>query len=789
MVRTYQKLIFLAAILAATPHLVAQSAAAVTVDGVVRDSTGAVIRGASVHLQTGTFHAKTQTDDRGHFSFTSVPSTPGTIDVAAEGFLGARQTFGEAANAASSGTAIHLEFTLKPSLTKEQVVVSAARAEVRLSDAPGSNILLSTTDLSAAPALRTDDVLREVPGFSLFRRSDSRFANASNQGFSLRGLGGSAASRALLLADGISLVDPFGGWVYWDRIPRTAISTVEVVRGGASNLYGSDALGGVVQLLMRQPEAPAFALETSYGNQNTPDLSLWTGSRRGPWDYSTSTEMFRTDGFIVVPGSERGPVDKPANVEDATVLARIGHALAGDGRIFGRGNYFTEFRHNGPILETNDTQIGEGALGLDQPFGSNDSLSVRIHGDAEDYYQTNSSVTETVVPRDTDTLTSIQHVPEQAAGGGAQWTHLLGRSQTLIGGMDLIEIIGASRDVLFSGPNHGRTGSGRQRILGWFGEDIFHRSHWTVILAARLDDWNNFNGQLILFPVSGAAPTVTTYPSRSDLAFSPRLSVLRALNQHISITSSIYRAFRAPTLNELYRTFRVGDVVTANNPNLNAERLTGAEAGLNVTAWDRRLDIRGTFFWSDVVDPIENVYISTTVTPAGSTVNDEKENLGRTRSRGLELDSIVHLSRDVQVTASYAYTHATVLSYPGNPGGIDYVGLDVPEVPRNVFTCEARYWHPSRLFLSVQGRFIGRQFDDAANQYPLNNFFTMNLEAGRDLTRNVQLFVASENLTNQRYQVANTATPTATCPTCSLINIGPPALVRVGLRLHFPAQQ
>jgi outer membrane receptor protein involved in Fe transport len=782
MVRTYQKLVcpaaILAVILAATPHLAAQPAPVLTVDGVVRDSTGAVIRGASVHLQSGAFHAKTQTDDRGRFSFAGVPAAPGSLQIEAEGFLSASKAFSP--NAVAS---LHLEFTLHPSPTREQVVVSAARAEVRLSDAPGSNILLSNTDLSAAPALRTDDVLREVPGFSLFRRSDSRFANASNQGFSLRGLGGSAASRALLLADGISLIDPFGGWVYWDRIPRTAISTVEVVRGGASNLYGSDALGGVVQVLMRQPEAPAFALETSYGNENTPDLSFWTGSRRGPWDYSASTEMFRTDGFIVVPESERGPVDKPANVKDATVLARIGHSLGSNGRIFGRGNYFTELRHNGPILETNDTQIGEGALGIDKPFGGNDSLSVRLYGDAEDYYQTNSSVTETTVPRDTDTLTSIQHVPEQAAGGGAQWTHLLGSSQTLIGGMDLVEVIGASRDVLFSGPNDGRTGSGRQRTLGWFGEDIFHRSNWTVILAARLDDWNNFNGQLVLFPVSGAAPTVTTYASRSDLAFSPRLSVLRALNQHVSVTSSIYRAFRAPTLNELYRTFRVGSVVTANNPDLKAERLTGAEAGLNVTAWDRRLDVRGTFFWSDIVDPIENVYVSTT----GTTVNQEKENLGRTRSRGVELDSIVHISRDVQVTASYAYTQATVLSYPGNPGGIDYVGLYVPEVPRNVFTCEARYWHPSRLFLSVQGRFIGRQFDDAANQYPLNNFFAMNLEAGRDLTRNVQLFVASENLTNQRYQVANTADPAA--PSGSLINQGPPALVRVGLRLNFPAAQ
>ena len=258
--------------------------ATIIVDGVVRDSSGAVIRGAAVHLECGAFQAATKTDDRGRFSFADLPTRPATIIVTADGFVEARKAWGEEGKSGDGNRAVHLEIVLEPSSVNEQVVVSAARTEVRLSDTPGSTVLLSTADVVAAPSLRVDDVLREVPGFSLFRRSGSRTANPSSQGVSLRGLGGTAASRALVLADGISLVDPFGGWVDWDRLPRVAISTVEVVRGGASNLYGSDAMGGVVQFLMRQPEAPAFTLETSYGNERTPDLSFWTGSRVGRWD-------------------------------------------------------------------------------------------------------------------------------------------------------------------------------------------------------------------------------------------------------------------------------------------------------------------------------------------------------------------------------------------------------------------------------------------------------------------------------------------------------------------------
>jgi outer membrane receptor protein involved in Fe transport len=741
---------------------VAFGTATLTVDGVVRDSTGAALESVTVELRCGPFLASTKTDESGRFVFHAVPSGKGSVAIATGGFVPVNEAWN------SDGDAVHLEIMLRPAPVKEQVVVSATRTEIRLADTPGSTILLSAQDMTAAPALRLDDLLRQVPGFSLFRRSGSRTANASAQGVSLRGLGGSASSRALVMLDNISLIDPFGGWVYWDRVPRAALSSAEVFRGGSSSLYGSSALGGVVQLITRQPESPAITLEGSYGNERTPDISMWTGSRLGRWDYSVATEMFRTDGFMLVPDSVRGSVDAPANVKDATVYARIGHTLGEHGSIFARGNFFTEFRNNGTIVQTNDTRIGEGAVGIDKQFGQSDSLTFRLYADVEQYNQRFSAVAS---DRNSETLTDIQHVPEQLVGGAAQWTHVLGKSQTLSGGVDLNEVIGASEELLFTGPNQRRNGGGRQRTLGIFGEDIFHRAKWTVVLAARVDHWRNFNGSLVTTPISGP-PITIMYPARNDLAFSPRLSVLRSLNEHVSLTGSVYRAFRAPTLNELYRTFRVGNVLTLNNAALNAERLTGAEVGVNVTGWNGRLSTRGTVFWSDIVDPVANVTLS--ITPI--LITREKQNLGRTRSRGVELDGTLSVSNAVQVSAGYVYTAATVASYPGNPGGISLVGLDVPQVPRNVFTWQARYWNPSRLFVSVAGRFVGDQFDDDQNQFKLDRFYTMDFQIGRALTRHLELFGAVENLFNQRYQVART----------SVINLGPPILFRVGVRLNYP---
>ena len=164
------------------PCLSAQTA---QVEGTVRDASGAVIANASVVLSSDSYQVSARTDAGGHFLFPAVPSISGTVEISRDGFNPVRQSWN-----AGPTAAVSLEIVLQPASASEQVTVSAARTEVRLSETPGSTILLTSTDVTATPALRVDDVLRQVPGFSLYRRSDSRTANASNQGVSLRGLGG-----------------------------------------------------------------------------------------------------------------------------------------------------------------------------------------------------------------------------------------------------------------------------------------------------------------------------------------------------------------------------------------------------------------------------------------------------------------------------------------------------------------------------------------------------------------------------------------------------------------------
>ncbi len=359
------------------------------VEGAVRDSSGASIAGAQVDLHAGSYTASTTTDSSGEFAFDHVPGVSGTVIVNARGF----DPLEKAWTAATNNLA-RLEITLAPSAVNQSVIVTATRSQTLLSDVPLSDIQLTRAEVQAIPALTLDDTLRQIPGFSLFRRSSSRTANPTAQGVSLRGLGASGSSRALVLEDGIPLNDPFGAWVYWDRVPRESISDIEIAQEGSSSLYGSDALGGVIQVLTRTPEPAGISLETSYGNQNSPELSVWGGAQKNGWETTFGGQVFNTDGYTLIPKNQRGSVDIPAGVTDATADLMVGRKIGQDSLIFARGWYFNESRGNGTPDQVNNTRIGEGALGANLNLGGAGSLTLRAYGEAERYNQTFSSVAD-----------------------------------------------------------------------------------------------------------------------------------------------------------------------------------------------------------------------------------------------------------------------------------------------------------------------------------------------------------------------------------------------------------
>jgi outer membrane receptor protein involved in Fe transport len=735
------------------------------VAGVVRDSAGAPVGGAEVLLRAeGSPERRALTGDDGRFVFEGVDGRRGTVVVRARGFA-PRET-GWAADGADAPA--ELGVTLLPAPVSERVTVTATRTESRLGETAASVRVLTREELRSTAALTLDDALRQVPGFQLFRRTGSRAANPTAQGVSLRGLGASGASRALVLADGVPLNDPFGGWVYWGRVPRESVGRVEVMRGAASDLYGSSALGGVVQILTRRiEERPALSLETSYGNLGTGDASLYASARRGRWGASLAAETFRTEGYFLVADDLRGEADAPAASRHSSLDVTIEREVIDGLRLFARGSYYREARANGTRLQENRTRIRQLTAGGDWSHPALGAFTLRAYASAQVFDQSFSAVS---ADRDAETLTRLQRVPAQAAGLSAQWSRALGRRHALVAGFDGREARGASDEVGFFGgrPSSAAEAGGRERSFGLFAQDALSLTPKVLLTAgARFDRWRNFDARSATRPLARPGPAdLARFADRSETALSPRASLLVRLTDKLSAYAAGYGAFRAPTLNELYRSFRVGDVLTQANEELRAERLVGGEGGVSFGA--RRFSARGALFWSEVTRAVTNATLS--VTP--QLITRRRENLGRTRSRGLEVEAEARPAGRWSLSAGYLLTGARVVEFPPDAS---LEGLRLPQTPRHQLTFAASYAAPAAYAFGVQGRASGAQFDDDRNLFRLRPLFTLDASASRSLGRRAEAFVAAENLLNRRYEVGRTPNTT----------LGPPALVRAGLRLRF----
>ena len=718
-------------------------------------------------FSSGSSSATLVTDERGGFVFLELVAESGVVSVSAAGF--------QVRSVDWRAGAEPLQIVLPPASAAEQVTVTANRTGVRAVENATSVTILSAQDLDTTAAFRTDDILRQVPGFSLFRRTTSRAANPTTQGVSLRGLGASGASRALVLSDGFPLNDPFGGWVYWDRVPRVSIGSIEVASGGASHLYGSDALGGVINVIRAPVDRNAISLEAAYGNENSPDLSLAVSRSMGPWAIGLTSELFRTDGYIAVPSDLRGTVDTPVNSEDASGDLTVRRKFGDSGSIFVRGSLFGESRHNGTPLQVNSTTVRELDLGGNWDGRELGAFALHAYASRQSLDQSFSSIASS---RNSENLTRLQSVPAQQVGFSAQWQHALGTHQHLVAGVEESDVHGQTDEQGFFGGNPTNTSAGGGREVNWgaYFEDIVRITPgWLLTASGRVDHWQNFDAFAPPNPAQpvGSAPL----PDRSETFFSPRLALLHKLTSNVSLTASGYRAFRAPTLNELYRGFRAGNVFTEFNPNLRAERLTGAEGGAIVTGWNQRVMLRGNFFWNQITRPVANVTLTTTP----SLITRQRQNLGSTRSQGVELEASGRLSNSVTLSGGYEYTDATVTSFTVDPAlaGLNpsLVGLDVPQIPRHQFTFQMSYSRPFILF-GLQGRFGGNQFDDDQNTLLLRRYFVLDATASHTVRHGVELFVAVENLTNRRYDVGRTP----------VLTVGPPILARAGLRLQFGAR-
>jgi len=656
----------------------------------------------------------------------------------------------------------------------EPVVVTPTRLEQQAGDAPASVTVISREDVRQSASQTVDDLLRQVPGFSLFRRTSSVVGHPTTQGLSLRGIGPSGTSRALVLLDGVPINDPFGGWVYWNRIPLQSIEQIEVVHGGGSSVWGNGALGGVVHVLTRRPVERAAFFETSYGSYDTRNFDLLLTEAKGPLRLSLEGNYFDTGGYPIVKESRRGAIDIDATSRHSTFNGRVELVDSPDLSLFASGNYFDEDRGNGTPLQFNRTGAGAFATGGRLRAGDFGELAAAVYGHFQEFRSTFSTQ---AADRNSETLALDQTVPSTSAGGYLQWSRRFG-SHLVASGGDIRWVDGETQEKVYVSGAFARTriAGGEQLIGGVFLQDVYTpHPAWELVGGIRGDYWESYHGTRrdTPPPAGSGIPASQTFSDIDRILASPRIAALFHATSSTDVRASAYQGFRVPTLNELYRVFRVRNDVTVANEHLRPERLTGGELGVQ-QRWGP-LEARVTAFWNEVRDLVANVTLATPLPdcPAGTTCR-QRQNLDLSRIRGFESELELRLTREWRFVASYLFSDARVVEAPQQP---TLEGNRLAQVPEHNATLGVRYTHPAIATVSATARYVGGQFEDDLNTLPLGSYVVLDLFVSRALARWAEVFVGVENLFGQTYSTGRTSE--------GVVSIGAPRLVHGGLRLAF----
>lgn len=644
-------------------------------------------------------------------------------------------------------------------VVRETMVVTATRSERAVSELPVSTTVITEAEIEAAPVLTVDDLLRTVPGVYMpYSTSTNTFFGAST--VSMRGLGG---SRALVLVDGIPIHEPLYGTVLWQKVPLDTVRQIEVVRGSNASLFGNFALGGTIHLLTRNIEQDEVRVDASYGTNATQRQSISVDRALGDrWGLRFGHHRFSTNGVlrIVTPG----PVDVRAWNDTAVTTARGDVQLSEATRGSLKAAFTSTDLSAGTALSSSGVESFDLSAAIQHAVGRGGLLSATIFRKDEQLDIVNTTV---LAGRTTEFQSSFSDIPVDDYGASVEWFGPSDGTFSLISfGVDLRQTDADERRRSVN-----RSGAitlqdsvgGHQKFGGLFGQASWRPNTRLEILAsARIDYFSNRGENIV---VGGAT---TKYPSTTTTQFDPRLAFRYELAGNKALRGAVYRAFKAPTLRDLYRNAQTPTSLALANPNLGPETLVGADLGIE---WATpRVHAELNLYRNEIDQLLTRVRLAD-VPPTSQT-----QNVGTARSQGIEALADVKLSGPWSLQASYAFTDAKIVENAGDP---TLEGKDIENVVPQIGTLGLRYLSARGTSLTARYRILSQAWGEAVNLGLVPAHRVLDVSASRPLRLGIDFYVIAENVLNEKYNYVISATNFRPAQTRT---------VSAGVRYHFPSR-
>ncbi len=608
-----------------------------------------------------------------------------------------------------------------------------------------------------APSGRIEEALGAVAGFQQFRRSDSRSANPSAQGVTLRALGGNASSRALVTLDGVPMGDPFFGYIPFAALLPEQVGSIRVTRGGGSGPFGSGALAGTIALTSADIGAlgplTASALVNDRGET---EASAGFTARLGRGYLVVGGRWDRGDGFQTTPADQRVAASVPAAFD----------SVAG------------QIRAVAPLTETLELQARLLAFddrrtlrfaGADSSASGQDA-SLRIVGrgpwqvDALAYVQARGFTNVVVSATSFRPVLDQSNTPSTGLGGKLELRPPVGPDHVLRIGIDYRRNSGAMQEQPISAVTGQvtarRSAGGATSDFGLFVEDDWTLGRLVLTGGVRADRTAIIGGFFRETTPAGQVTIDNRFADRTDWTVTWRGGALYRASDNLALRGAAYSGLRVPTLNELYRPFVVFPVTTQANSELRVERLEGFEAGLDWTPVSG-IEFALTAFDNRVEDAIANVTLTPTLR--------QRQNLPAIKAQGLELGARITQGL-VSLDGTLAYTDARV---EGAGASLALDGNRPAQAPRWAAAATLGWKPAAGSLFALTLRHVGAQFEDDLETDVLPAATTLGAYAQIPLTGALALVLRGENLTGETIITRSAA---------GSIDLGTPRTVWGGLR-------
>ncbi|MGC1469908.1 MAG: TonB-dependent receptor, partial [Sphingorhabdus sp.] len=518
---------------------------------------------------------------------------------------------------------------------------------------------------------------------------------------------------------------------------------------------GPGALAGVIELdSVQNSEAANVAL--AYGSRNSIDGKANYIGQLGSGSISAAASYARGDGFIPIIANQRGSVDRRAPYEQAGVSLRGVAPLNDSTDLQANLRAFTDTRDRGVEFSDNANSGVDASLRLVDRTGD-------WQWSATGYVQLREFSSEfgaVAANRNSVTQTLDQFAtPSTGLGARFEVRPPMGDSVELRLGGEWRRTSGETREFftyVAAAPTRFRTAGGQTDSYGGFAELSYQPTDaLTLSAGGRLDRWTITDGFRREVNIGGTVRSDDRFADRSGTEWTGRAGFGWEFADSFTLRGAAYRAWRLPTLNELYRPFRVGADATAANEALRPEKVEGFDAGL--AYGNGNVDLSVTIFRNQLNGAIANVTLGqgpgnfpgVGFVAAGGTYR-QRQNLGAIVSKGIEADAHFELTDRFALKLGYAYVDAEVRG-SGVSAALD--GLRPAQVPRHFGNATLAY-DTDTLSASTTLRYIGSQFEDDANVRVLDEAVTLDLDLGFEVGSGLRLQLRGENLFDARVEAA-----------------------------------